>query len=299
MAVYLSTSGGGRWAFFFQAEDGIRDLTVTGVQTCALPISEGGRGDAGHAPQVLGGRAATGRGHCAREPVGEGAGQLRHLPRADRGADRQPAFPRLRDAGQLRHDLLDQYRLHRAPPVPRPGGLPALDRADARHPTLLPRADAGDARRHEARLHSAARHHGGTRHLHQLGVAEVQRLHEAMLAAMRETGFGGDFPAFLRFLRTDPRFYARSPEELLMHAAWTAKRFDGKAAQFFGYLPRARFAIKPVPEDLAPFYTAGRGGAGGYFPQNLHPPGPPPFKPPPPTPPQSPPRPALPDTNRE
>src|SRR2546430_9604451 len=28
-----------RWLFFFQAEDGIRDLTVTGVQTCALPIS--------------------------------------------------------------------------------------------------------------------------------------------------------------------------------------------------------------------------------------------------------------------
>src|SRR5256886_9454090 len=27
------------WFFFFQAEDGIRDLTVTGVQTCALPIS--------------------------------------------------------------------------------------------------------------------------------------------------------------------------------------------------------------------------------------------------------------------
>src|SRR2546430_12578631 len=27
--------------FFFQAEDGIRDLTVTGVQTCALPISFG------------------------------------------------------------------------------------------------------------------------------------------------------------------------------------------------------------------------------------------------------------------
>src|SRR5256886_11518843 len=29
-------------SFFFQAEDGIRDLTVTGVQTCALPISSGG-----------------------------------------------------------------------------------------------------------------------------------------------------------------------------------------------------------------------------------------------------------------
>src|SRR2546427_7752669 len=29
----------GLFFFFFQAEDGIRDLTVTGVQTCALPIS--------------------------------------------------------------------------------------------------------------------------------------------------------------------------------------------------------------------------------------------------------------------
>src|SRR5205085_8783018 len=32
------------FCFFFQAEDGIRDLTVTGVQTCALPISEGDAG---------------------------------------------------------------------------------------------------------------------------------------------------------------------------------------------------------------------------------------------------------------
>ena len=42
-----------------------------------------------------------------------------------------------------------------------------------------------------------------------------------------------------------------------MRAAWIAKRFDGKASQYFGLLPRARFAIKPVPDDLAPFYTVG------------------------------------------
>ena len=30
--------GGVGWCFFFQAEDGIRDYDVTGVQTCALPI---------------------------------------------------------------------------------------------------------------------------------------------------------------------------------------------------------------------------------------------------------------------
>jgi uncharacterized protein (DUF885 family) len=82
---------------------------------------------------------------------------------------------------------------------------------------------------------------------------------------MVQTGFKGDFAAFLKFLRGDPRFYVKTPEELLMHAAWIAKRFDGKAAQYFGYLPRARFAIKPVPDDIAPFYTAGRGGSGVYL----------------------------------
>jgi uncharacterized protein (DUF885 family) len=101
--------------------------------------------------------------------------------------------------------------------------------------------------------------------IHKFGESEVARLHEEMLGVMKETGFTGDFPAFLKFLRTDPRFQAKTPEELLMRASWIAKRFDGKASQFFGQLPRARFAIKPVPEDLAPFYTAGRGGPGLYL----------------------------------
>ena len=101
--------------------------------------------------------------------------------------------------------------------------------------------------------------------IHALGEAEVARLHGEMLAAMKETGFKGDFPAFLKFLRSDPQFYARTQEELLMRAALIAKEFDGKAAQYFGLLPRARFAIKPVPEDIAPFYTAGRGGPGVYL----------------------------------
>ena len=101
--------------------------------------------------------------------------------------------------------------------------------------------------------------------IHALGEAEVGRLHGEMLGVMRETGFTGDFPAFLKFLRTDPQFQAKTPEELLMRAAWIAKRFDGKASQYFGLLPRARFAIKPVPADLAPFYTAGRGGPGVYL----------------------------------
>ncbi|HEV7611348.1 MAG TPA: DUF885 family protein [Steroidobacteraceae bacterium] len=101
--------------------------------------------------------------------------------------------------------------------------------------------------------------------IHAFGKSEVGRLHQQMLGVMKETGYTGDFPAFLSFLRTDPRFYAKTPEELLMRAAWIAKRFDGKASQYFGLLPRARFTIRPVPDDLAPFYTAGRGGPGLYL----------------------------------
>jgi uncharacterized protein (DUF885 family) len=101
--------------------------------------------------------------------------------------------------------------------------------------------------------------------IHQIGLDEVAKLHAQMVDAMHQTDFQGDFPAFLQYLRSDPKFYAKTPDELLKDAAWTAKEFDGKAAQYFGHLPRARFAIKPVPDGMAPFYTSGRGGPGVYL----------------------------------
>jgi uncharacterized protein (DUF885 family) len=101
--------------------------------------------------------------------------------------------------------------------------------------------------------------------IHEIGVAEVATLHAEMLRAMKEAGFSGDFEEFLGFLASDARFQASSPQDLLNRAAWIAKVFDGKAAQYFGHLPRGRFAIKPVPDDIAPFYTAGRGGPDTYM----------------------------------
>ncbi|HEX3810476.1 MAG TPA: DUF885 family protein [Rhizomicrobium sp.] len=101
--------------------------------------------------------------------------------------------------------------------------------------------------------------------IHQVGLDEVAKLHEQMVEQMKATGFKGDFPAFLNYLRTDPKFYAKTPQELLNDAAWIAKVFDGKASQYFGHLPRGRFTIKPVPAELAPFYTSGRGGPGTYL----------------------------------
>jgi uncharacterized protein (DUF885 family) len=101
--------------------------------------------------------------------------------------------------------------------------------------------------------------------IHAIGLAEMAKIRAEMIDTMKKADFKGDLPAFLAFLRTDPQFYAKTPKELLMHAAWTAKKFDAKADQYFGYLPRRRFAILPVADDQAPFYTAGRGGPGAYW----------------------------------
>ena len=101
--------------------------------------------------------------------------------------------------------------------------------------------------------------------IHAIGLAEMAKIRAEMHAVMQQVGFKGDLQAFLQFLRTDPQFYAKTPTELLKSAAWTAKRFDAKADQYFGHLPRRRFAIVPVPDDQAPFWTAGRGGPGMYW----------------------------------
>jgi len=101
--------------------------------------------------------------------------------------------------------------------------------------------------------------------IHQIGLAEMAKIRAEMRQTMEQAGFKGDLPAFLSFLRSDPRFYAKTPDELLKTAAWIAKKFDGKADQYFGYLPRRRFAILPVPDDQAPYYTSARGGPGIYL----------------------------------
>jgi uncharacterized protein (DUF885 family) len=94
--------------------------------------------------------------------------------------------------------------------------------------------------------------------IHALGLREVERIHGEMLRVMRRTGWKRGLPEFLEFLRSDPRFYAHSPEELLKHAAWIAKRMDGKLPSLFKVLPRQPYGVEPVPADLAPKYTGGR-----------------------------------------
>ncbi|MGI8671887.1 MAG: DUF885 domain-containing protein [Luteitalea sp.] len=94
--------------------------------------------------------------------------------------------------------------------------------------------------------------------VHATGLAQVAEIRAEMERVMRETGFTGDFAAFLQLLRTDPRFYPRTGEQLLMEASYIAKRMDAKLPSLFGRLPRQPYGVAPVPDYLAPKYTAGR-----------------------------------------
>jgi uncharacterized protein (DUF885 family) len=76
-----------------------------------------------------------------------------------------------------------------------------------------------------------------------------------MDSLIRSTGFTGTFPEFIQFLRTDPRFYAATPEELMMRTALVLKRMDGELPRMFGRLPRMPYGIRPIPDYIAPRTT--------------------------------------------
>ena len=99
--------------------------------------------------------------------------------------------------------------------------------------------------------------------IHALGEREVARIRGEMDAAMAQTGFKGDFPAFLAMLRSDPRFYATSRQDLLEKASEIAKRIDDQLPHWFATLPRLTYGVRPVPADIEATYTTGR-----YFPGN-------------------------------
>ena len=96
--------------------------------------------------------------------------------------------------------------------------------------------------------------------IHDIGVHEVTRIDADMQATMKKAGWKGDFQGFLRFLKSDPQFYAKTPYELLARATYIANRINGQLKYTLGLLPRYRFTILPTPDAIAPFGTGGNGG---------------------------------------
>ena len=107
--------------------------------------------------------------------------------------------------------------------------------------------------------------------VHAIGQRELTRLRTEMEAVMRDTNFAGDFPQFIHYLDTDPKFFHTGPEPLLAHYRAIAKRIDADMPRLFAELPRAPYGVRAMPDfrgpDAAEYYEspARDGSRAGYF----------------------------------
>ncbi|HVL66726.1 MAG TPA: DUF885 family protein [Vicinamibacterales bacterium] len=110
--------------------------------------------------------------------------------------------------------------------------------------------------------------------IHEVGNNEVARIRAEMQKEMAAAEFKGSFADFLQWLRTDPKFYAKTRQEMLEKASEIAKRADdGLPKLFRRSLPRLPYGVREVPREIEDQYTTGRyfpgsmanGVAGGYI----------------------------------
>jgi uncharacterized protein (DUF885 family) len=113
--------------------------------------------------------------------------------------------------------------------------------------------------------------------IHEIGLAEVARNRAEMQKVMDEVGFKGSLAEFFEFLRTDPRFYYRTGDELFRAYAYITKVIDPELPRLFGRLYRTPFGLRPIPETSAPNTTTAYysgpsidGTRPGYYYVNLY-----------------------------
>lgn len=83
--------------------------------------------------------------------------------------------------------------------------------------------------------------------IHERGLQEVKRLRAEMEKLMAETGFKGNLQDFSKYLRTDPKFFYATAQELLTGYRDIAKRIDPQLMKQFGKLPRLQYGVEPIP----------------------------------------------------
>jgi uncharacterized protein (DUF885 family) len=92
--------------------------------------------------------------------------------------------------------------------------------------------------------------------VHQIGLKEVARINAEMDRIMQQTGFKGTRAEFFQFLRTDPQFFYKTPEELFEAYKALAKTVDPNLVKVFRKLPREPYGVEAIPDAVAPDTTA-------------------------------------------
>jgi len=82
--------------------------------------------------------------------------------------------------------------------------------------------------------------------IHQIGLAEVARIHAEIRDVMEQTGFDGDMQAFFEFTKNDPQFQFESREAMLAAYNSLLEEVDAAADKLFKLKPAAAFEIRPV-----------------------------------------------------
>ena len=101
--------------------------------------------------------------------------------------------------------------------------------------------------------------------VHALGLKEVARINAEMDAVTAKSGFAGDRKAYIAHLRSDPKYYAKTPQELMEKTALVAKTIDGWMPKLFGTLPRLPYTIREIPAATAEGNTTAYYNDGSYL----------------------------------
>ena len=91
--------------------------------------------------------------------------------------------------------------------------------------------------------------------IHNIGLDEVKRIRGEMEKTLEGINFLGTLDQFLSFMRSDPRFYYKTPEELMAAYKKTVGDIKPQLPKLFGKLPKTDFGIRAIPDASAPSTT--------------------------------------------